>query len=190
MLGKQGEDLLKCASGNSEVLKLAIASGLAQVVEQVGETANMRRVYITFDLVSDFVANVTDFSHEWHVLSHIRLTALVGQILDHNRVAQAILGFQVAWTAIANKSAIYHNHDLVAELLSLIHSVCSQNHRDIFHLLKQFEKASSRNWVDSSSWLVHELDMRAANQRHCTYQLSLVATTEVLCNCVNKRFEV
>lgn len=72
-------------------------------------------------------------------------------------VALAISLHQVIWCTVADNLTIDHDSNLVAELLSLVHSMCREDNSRVLEVLDQVEEASARDWVNSCSWLVQEV---------------------------------
>ena len=91
MLSERGEYLFKSASGDAEVLELAILFGRAELVEQVGEATDRWRVDIDLDTKCEFEANVADLCQVWHVLSEVRLATFFRGILNDDGVALTVL---------------------------------------------------------------------------------------------------
>ena len=54
-----------------------------------------------------------------------------------------VLGFEVIGGAKDNEPAVNHDSDTVTELLSLIHAMCSQQHRSHVHLLDHAVEGST-----------------------------------------------
>lgn len=103
-------------------------------------------------------------------------------MLDADGVALAVVLFEMAWAAIAYESTVNHNDDIVAKGLGFIHSVRGKDHGRSMKTFEHLEKTSAGYWVNTSSWLVKELNFWVCNEGHGTDKLPLVSTTEILCS--------
>jgi len=111
-------------------------------------------------------------------------------MLNDNRVSLSIHLLEMTWTSIANESTVDHDNDVVAEGLSFVHSVSSQDHRRGIETLEHLEEAAAGHWVDTSSWLVQELYLGVCNEGHGTDELSLITSTEVFSSGIGIRIEI
>ena len=64
-----------------------------------------------------------------------RVDKILFSLLDRDGVAMPILVLQIVGGAINDETAIDHDRNLVAELLSFIHTMCREQDRCILHLL-------------------------------------------------------
>ena len=111
-------------------------------------------------------------------------------LLDLNRVAMTVLGFEVIGGAKDNEPAVNHDSDTVTELLSLIHAMCSQQHRSHVHLLDHAVEGSTWDWVHSTSWLIEEEHLGAEHKSLSAAQFPLVASTKVFRYGISEEVEV
>ena len=92
--------------------------------------------------------------------------------------------------SVDNEAAVNHDCNLVAKLLSFIHSVCSQKNRGHLHLFHHSVERATRNWIDSSCRLIQEKNFRAEHQGLGAAEFALVTTTEIFSNCVFEYVEL
>ena len=109
---------------------------------------------------------------------------------DNNLVALAVELLEMAWRPEADELSIDHDCNLVAERLSLVHSVSGQEDRGVPELLQHLEQASASNWVHSCSRLIKEFNLGIGNQRYGTAELSLVSTTKLACLLITEGCQV
>ena len=109
---------------------------------------------------------------------------------DDNLVPLAVELLEMAWRPEADELSIDHDCNLVAERLSLVHSVSGQEDRGVPELLQHLEQASASNWVHSCSRLIKEFNLGIGNQRYGTAELSLVSTTKLACLLITEGCQV
>ena len=72
-----------------------------------------------------------------HIVDNVlaRVVKILFSLLDRDGVALPILVLQIVGRAINDETAIDHDRNLVAELLSFVHTMCRKQDRRILHLL-------------------------------------------------------
>jgi len=181
MSSELDKHLLQGRSWNGEINNLLLLLRLKHQLEQSAQTSDFSRIDVHFYFVGDFVLGSVLLFEERHVVLAVLCGLIEVSSLDRNVVALAIVALQMAWTSITNEATIDHNDDVVTKWLGFVHSVGCQDHWWIVQLLKHFEQAAAWNWVDAGCGLIQEFNSWTANQRHSTYELSLVSSAQIAC---------
>ena len=98
-------------------------------------------------------------------------------LLQLNCVPLSVLSLQVVRGAKHHEPSIDHDSNLVAKLLSLVHTMGSEKNRRHVHLLDHAVEGSSGDWVHPTGRLIQEENLGAEHERLRTAQLSFVTST-------------
>jgi hypothetical protein len=154
-LGEVDEDLLERGTSESEVRDETLSLDVIQHLEHCAELYSIAtRVSKRFDFVKDLIcwlslvlaggclvkSQVTDTLRDAAVYDTMDILQDLSLADGHiEMITISVLLLEVTRRAKANKAAIYHDCNTIAESFSFVHPVSSQHYSRIFKMLKQLE---------------------------------------------------